>query len=172
LLETDMSALVVLSPSAIVPLFDLLERYADLLIEDVKRGGLSAAMTVEPPVRQYVVARYQGNPARAEQLKAALDSKQVGAQLWPGLQLAICWRSPAVRPDLDLLEPSLGALPQRDYATTSAEGIIAIPYEDGVSGGALAVDTHFYEFIPGAFADRDDPPTLLAHEVELGKTMA
>jgi hypothetical protein len=169
LLETDVSVLMTLNPSTIVRLFEILERYADLLEEDVRKGGLSAAMMVEPQVRQYVASRYQGNTERAEQVRAVLDGKQAAAHLWPGLQLAICWRSPMVRPYLDLLERSLGSLPQRDYITMASEGIIAIPYEDGVSGGALAVDTHFYEFIPEEFADREDPPTLLAHQIELDK---
>jgi GH3 auxin-responsive promoter len=169
LLETDVSVLMTLNPSTIVRLFEVVERYADLLEEDVKRGGLSAAMAVEPRIRQYVMARYQGNPARAEEIRAVMTSRQPLAHLWHGLQLAICWRSPMVRPYLDLLDHSLGALPQRDYITMASEGIIAIPYEDGVSGGALAVDTHFYEFIPAEFADRDDPPTLLAHEIEAGR---
>ena len=62
----------------------------------------------------------------------------------------------------------MGDIPQRDYITMASEGVIAIPFEDGVSGGALAVDIHFYEFIPEELAEWDDPPTLLAHEIELG----
>jgi len=169
LLETEVSVLMALNPSTILRLFEILHRYPDLLEEDVRRGGLSAAMSVEPQVRQYVVARYQGNPARAGKLRAALTARQTAAHLWPNLQLAICWRSPMVRPYLELLERSLGALPQRDYITMASEGIIAIPCEDGVSGGALAVNSHFYEFIPEEFSDREDPPTLLAHQIEAGQ---
>lgn len=171
LLETDVSALMALNPSTIVRLFEVLERYADLLEKDIERGGLSEAMSVESHVRQYVGARYHGNAARAEELRAVL-SEHAGfptAHLWRNLRLAICWRSPMVRPYLNLLERSLGALPQRDYITMGSEGIIAIPFEDSISGGALAVDTHFYEFIPEELADCDDPSTLLAHQVEAGR---
>ena len=169
LLETEISVLMALNPSTILRLFEILQRYADLLEEDVKRGGLSAAMPVEPQVRQYVVARYQGNPALAGKIKTALSAPHPAIHLWPNVQLMICWRSPMVRPYLDLLDHPLGDLPQRDYITMASEGIIAIPYEDGVSGGALAVNTHFYEFIPEEFADQEDPPTLLAHELHAGK---
>ncbi|HUK24547.1 MAG TPA: GH3 auxin-responsive promoter family protein [Terriglobales bacterium] len=169
LLESNVSVLMTLNPSTIVRLLEVLATYGDLLEEDIKRGGLSAAMAVEPQIRQYVAARYRGSPLRAEQLRSVLSNKLPLANLWPDLQLAICWRSPMVRPYLDLLEQSLGAVPQRDYITMASEGIIAVPYEDGVSGGALAVETHFYEFIPAELADHQDPPTLLAHEIEAGK---
>jgi hypothetical protein len=172
LLETDVSVLMALNPSTIVRLFEVLERYADLLEEDIERGGLSAAMSVESQVRQYVTARYHGNAARAEELRAVLSHRQPGfppAHLWPNLQLAISWRSPMVHPYLELLERYMGALPQRDYITMGSEGIIAIPFEDGISGGALAMDIHFYEFIPEELADCDNPPTLLAHQVEAGR---
>jgi GH3 auxin-responsive promoter len=170
LLETDVSVLMALNPSTIACLFDALDRHGDLLIEDVRNGGLSAAMNVGSRVRQYVAARYPGNAARANELRAILDDRQAGSpatRLWPKLQLAICWRSPMVRPYIDLLERFMGGIPQRDYITMASEGVIAIPFEDGVSGGALAVDIHFYEFIPEQLAEWDDPPTLLAHEIEL-----
>ena len=78
LLETDVSVLMALNPSTIACLFDALDRHRDLLIEDVRNGGLSAAMNVGSRVRQYVGARYPGNAARAEELRAILDDRQSG----------------------------------------------------------------------------------------------
>jgi hypothetical protein len=89
--------------------------------------------------------------------------------LWPNLEVLICWRSPMVFSYIELLRQHLGTVPQRDYILMASEGVIAIPFEDGVSGGALATSIHFYEFIPEELADRRDPPTLLAHEIEAGK---
>ena len=78
LLETDFSLLMALNPSTIVRLFEIFDRYEDLLMEDVRTGGLSASMNVELRVRQYVNARYPGNRARAEELRAILDDGQAG----------------------------------------------------------------------------------------------
>jgi hypothetical protein len=172
LLEKDVSVLMVLNPSTLVRLFEVLEQHAGLLEEDVRRGGLSTAMPVEEHIRKYVAERYCGNRAHAEQLRTAFANRQNGslaAHLWSNLQLAISWRSPMVRPYLAILERFVGTLPQRDYITMASEGIIAMPYEDSVSGGALAVDVHFYEFIPEEMADRHDPPALLAHQLEPGR---
>jgi hypothetical protein len=74
-----------------------------------------------------------------------------------------------VCPYLQLLDPFLRKVSQRDYISMASEGIIAIPVEDAESGGVLAVDTHFYEFIPEELANQHDPPTLLAHELEVGR---
>jgi hypothetical protein len=172
LLETDISVLMALNPSTILRLFESLQRHAKLLQEDIRRGGLSPAMNVERDVREYVAARYCGNRARTEELSAILAKGQAGfraAELWPKLQLAICWRSPMLRPYLNLLTPLLDSVPQRDYITMASEGVIAIPFEDCASGGVLAMDVHFYEFIPEASADSANPPTLLAHELEVGR---
>jgi len=75
-----------------------------------------------------------------------------------------------VRPYIELLGPFLGNMSQRDYLFMASEGIVAIPFRDDVSGGALAIHTHFYEFIPEELAAQADPPTLLAHELEVGRT--
>jgi len=64
LLETNVSALMALNPSTILRLFEVIEHYADLLLEDITRGGLSADMNVEAQVRELVAGRYRGNAAR------------------------------------------------------------------------------------------------------------
>lgn len=75
-----------------------------------------------------------------------------------------------VRPYVDLLSPFLGTLPQRDYVTMASEGVMAIPFEDRVSGGALPIHTHFFEFIPEESATAAAPEALLAHELTVGET--
>jgi hypothetical protein len=133
---------------------------------------LCDAIAVEPSVRWSIGGRFPANPQRAEELRTVLSHGEGGfnaASVWPNLKLAIFWRSMMLRPYLQLLGPFLRNVPQRDYITMASEGIIAIPLEDGVSGGALAVDTHFYEFIPEEYANLSEPSTLLSHELEVGR---
>jgi hypothetical protein len=47
---------------------------------------------------------------------------------------------------------------------------MAIPIDDGRSGGPLAVGVHVYEFIPEEQAERSDPDVLLPHQLEDGRT--
>jgi hypothetical protein len=171
LLETNVSAMMTLNPSTILRLFELIHSCSESLIRDIRDGGLSNNIN-DSVVRPYVTERYHGNPTRARQLQQLLSDQGRAfdaASVWPDLRLVICWRSVPVLPYLQLLAPYLKNVPQRDYITMASEGIIAIPFEDSVSGGALATDIHFYEFIPEEQADFPDPPTLLAHELESGR---
>ena len=124
-------------------------------------------------VRAHVATTYPGNPARAAELRALARSSEpplAAHRVWPKLELMVSWRSPVQTAYLDLLQPHLGPVAQRDYLLMASEGIIAIPFEDSVSGGLLATPIHFYEFIPEQQAERADPDVLLAHELEVGQS--
>ncbi len=171
LLETNVSALMALNPSTILRLFESIRKYGGELLCDIERGGLWHEMNVESGVREYVSRLFKSNARRANELKPVLNNQHTiqAKRLWPNLQLCICWRSPMVVPYLDLLAPYLDGVPQRDYLTMASEGVIAVPFEDDISGGVLATDIHFYEFIPEELVENADPPTLLAHELEVGR---
>ena len=173
LVEENVSLMMALNPSTLLLLLRKMNQLHEQLIDDVERGGLSPAFVVPDDVRAHVATRYPGNPARARELRALLrpgeDPVLAAHRVWPALRLVVSWRSPMQRPYLKLLEPHLGAVAQRDYILMASEGIIAIPYEDGQSGGLLATSIHFYEFIPEEQADRSDPDVLLAGDLEVGK---
>lgn len=172
MLETDISVLMTLNPSTIALLAEVIRRNARSLVEDVWRGGLSEGISVPREARARIAGQFKGNQKRARELEKAFGGVTVAPAncLWPNLQLAVCWRSPMVRPYIDLLSPFLANLPQRDYLTMASEGIVAVPFEDEVSGGALPIHTHFYEFIPEESENDDAPATLLAHELEVGQS--
>jgi len=172
LLELEVTALMTLNPSTLLLLFEVIHRNAQRLIRDIGRGGIS--LTVPRDAGEYIAAHFQGNQRRARELEKMLSETEVSTanRLWPTLQLAVCWRSPMVRPYIELLAPFLGDIPQRDYLAMASEGILAIPFRNESSGGILPIHTHFYEFIPEELAEQADPPTLLAHELEAGRTYA
>ncbi len=171
LLEEQFSVIMTLNPSTILLLFQKIAQYADDLIADVERGGLGERPRVGEAVRELVRERYRGNPARADELRALVAGGGLLAhRLWPALHMAICWRSPMLQPYLELLAPHLEGVAQRDYILMASEGIMAIPIEDGRSGGPLALGVHLYEFVPEEQADRSDPDVLLPHQLEDGRT--
>jgi hypothetical protein len=171
LLEEQFSVIMTLNPSTIVLLFQKIAQYADELVEDVAKGGLGERPRVGDTVRDLVRERYRGNPARADELRALIAAGGLLAhRIWPALHMAICWRSPMLQPYLELLQPHLEGVAQRDYILMASEGIMAIPIEDGRSGGPLALGVHFYEFVPEEQADRADPDVYLPHELEEGRT--
>jgi len=171
LLEEQFSVIMTLNPSTIVLLFQKIAQFGEALVHDVRNGGLGAHVRCGDAVRDYVAERYTGDPARADALAALRAGPGLLAHaLWPALRMAICWRSPMLQPYLDLLAPQLQGVAQRDYILMASEGIMAIPIDDGRSGGPLAVGVHVYEFIPEEQADRTDPDVLLPHQLEDGRT--
>jgi GH3 auxin-responsive promoter len=171
LLEEDVSLLMALNPSTLLLLLRKMNLSIDDLVADVARGGLAGDVPVSDEIRRHFDQTYRGNPKRAEQLSALLRKSRppTAREIWPSLKLVVSWRSPMQAPYLNLLEPYLGSPPQRDYLLMASEGIIAIPIEDGNSGGVLATHIHFYEFIAEEDADSPAPPVLLASDLEVGR---
>ncbi|MEM6992501.1 MAG: GH3 auxin-responsive promoter family protein [Myxococcota bacterium] len=171
LLEESFSVIMTLNPSTILLLFKKLEAFAEELAADVERGGLGARPEVSDEVRTYVADTYRGNPERAAQIRdlAAADGRLLAGALWPDLSLAICWRSPMLRPYLELLAPHFGTrVAQRDYLMMASEGVMALPMHDGASGGVCAVGMHLYEFVPESEYEDTAPTVLSPHELEVG----
>lgn len=169
LMEQDVSVVMALNPSTILLLLETMNQQCESLLKDVESGGLSPTVTVSTDVRNMLARTYKGNPGRARTLRAIAEvstPRLPAWRVWPNLQVVVSWRSPMVHAYIELLAKHLGDIPQRDYILMASEGVVAIPFEDGVSGGALATNIHFYEFIPEEQMGNSDPPTLLAHELE------
>jgi hypothetical protein len=149
----DVRAMMALNPSTLLRLFDVVSGEADRLI-----AALGAA----------------GRGDRAEELGRVLAERGrlVASDVWPRLEAVVSWRSPMLAPYLALLAPHLEGVRGRDYLMMASEGIMAIPLEDGASGGALAAGVHFYELIPIASYGTADPPAVLPHEVDVGSEYA
>jgi len=172
LLEENFAVIMTLNPSTILLLFQKVAQFADQLLVDIEKGGMSGELGVSDEVRQYVTENYAGNPERAAQL-AGLRGQPPGLlahRIWPELSLAICWRSPMLQPYIDLLAPHFSGVAQRDYILMASEGVMAVPIEDGASGGALCIGANLYEFVPEDEIDEPDPTVLSPHELEVGRT--
>lgn len=170
ILETEVTALMTLNPSTVLLLSEVIHRKALPLIADIRHGGISPDVPVTREIREYMGEQFRGNERRARELEKAFGrtGPVPASDVWPNLQVAVCWRSPMTRPYIELLGPFLGGMPQRDYLTMASEGVMAIPFRDDISGGILPIHTHFFEFIPAELSEQNEPPTLLAHELEAG----
>lgn len=89
--------------------------------------------------------------------------------LWPELELIICWQSDLVEPYLRLLRRHADGIDFRDYITQASECMMAIPVDDNSSGGLLAFTSHYFEFIPESNVDDPHPEALPAWEIEAGE---
>lgn len=171
LLEEDFSVIMTLNPSTILLLFKKLVEYADSLVADIEHGGIGDRFEIPDDARAYIRERYLGNPKRADALRSLASQKDLLAhRIWPSLSLAISWRSPMLKPYLDLLDPHFGRqVASRDYLMMASEGVMGMPLEDGGSGGVCGVGLHFYEFVPEEEIEHANPTVLLPHQLEIGQ---
>ncbi len=170
LIEQPITGIMSLNPSTIVLLFEKIVAHAAALADDLERGTIGAAFSVPDEVAAVVAARCGPNPERAAALRGLIAEDAVLAhRLWPSLALGVCWRSPMLRPYIELLQPHFGLCAQRDFITMASEGVMSLPLDPRRRGGPLAIDSHVYEFVRHADVDEADPQTLLPHELTLGE---
>jgi hypothetical protein len=113
----------------------------------------------------------KADKARARALSAAMEPGPALTlkRFWPTLEQAICWRSQIVQPYYRQLAPYLEGIDERDYITQSSECIMAIAVQDRTSGGPLAYQSHFFEFIPDTEIEAPNPGTCFGWELEQGR---
>lgn len=176
LLQSDLHCIMCLNPSTLLQFCRTIERFSAELIAGLLQGdwgtrdeSILTALDVSgsSPLTDYLTVNQQS----AERLSQSLMSsgKPQLKLLWPTLELIICWQSGIVQPYFSQLGPYTSDVPMRDYISQSSECVMAIPLQDGFSGGALAYSSHFFEFIPEIHQQQKDPASLFSWQLEPGK---
>ncbi|MFK7894081.1 MAG: GH3 auxin-responsive promoter family protein [Granulosicoccus sp.] len=175
LLQADLHCIMCLNPSTLLQFCRTVESAADQLAIGLHDGtwGTGDADILAVLAREdlhALGAHLRKAPERAERVKHAVRNGQAPKliDLWPELKLVICWSSAVVQPYFVHLRPYVEGVAIRDYITQSSECMMAIPLGDGTSGGALAYQSHFFEFIPESEADKSSPRTLFSWQLEDG----
>jgi len=158
LLEADDLTLIsAWSPTFLTSLLEPFEAWRERLAEDVEFGTLCppGAMAVE--LRQRLAAGLTARPDRAAVVRRATPS-----DLWPRLRLVSAWADGTASefvPALRSLWPHASFQPKGLLAT---EGVVTFPLVEAPAGSALAVTSHFFDFLA------DDGSVRLAHELNQG----
>lgn len=176
LLQGELNCIMCLNPSTLLQFCRTIELHADELVDGLLSGGWgnrkeSIQHVLESEVGHQLAQHLRQAPEASDRLGSAITStaKVRIKDLWPELDLVICWCSSVVQPYLVHLAPYIEGVAVRDYITQSSECMMAIPLEDGRSGGVLAYQSHFFEFIPESEADQDAPSTLFSWQLEEGE---
>ena len=168
----NVGMIITANPSTLLEFARRADNQRESLIRDIHDGTLAKEIDVDPAIRQ-ALSRYtrRRDPARARQLEAL--AVQHGTlypkEFWPQLSLIAVWMGGSVGVYLPQLKEFYGNTALRDHGLTASEGRMTIPIEDGTSTGVLDYVSHFYEFIPEAEIDRENPTVLEAHELEIDK---
>jgi hypothetical protein len=169
LLETrHLSFISVWHPSFLTLLIRFLEENSERLIDDIRHGTLTPFVKLPAQLQQTLERRLSPRPKRARELEVILRrcGKLPALEAWPKLALISCWASANARnflPELQNIIPGVEIQPKGLLAT---EGVVSIPLL-GHEGSALALTSHFFEFIPET-SPAAQP--LLPDEIEEGKT--
>ena len=151
-----ITTLVALSPSAILHLGTVLDRYGPELLGDIARG------TLRPPGMSDTPALTLKNPDRLAprpQLAARLrEHVRVGRvlrplDLWPRLGAVVCRRSGQAARYLPTLDALLPDIPVVDPGYSSAQGVIAVPGMDLDGPPLLDLTAAYIELLPADEAE-------------------
>ena len=179
--EKSLSWVSVWNPSFLTLLLEPLASCFPRLIEDMRRGTLSVASEIEPPLRNAILPLCKANPARAAELaslygvwrdKPFTELQSPGRTLyeaiWPRMRVISCWahgNAAHAVPALRAYFPRAVIQPKGLLAT---EAFVSFPFKDYLS--ALSLRSHFFEF--EEVDETEEPAIKLAHEVQPGRRYA
>lgn len=161
------------NPTFLALIVDQLAECADELARDLEHGSVARGIpSLDPIVGKSLLSSLRPDKRRADDLRAAVracGSAEMHMVLWPELALISCWadaNAAALAAELQMLFPQARIQGKGLIAT---EGFISFPLT-GHEGAALAVRSHFLEFLPvrsSGESDQDSP--RLAHELDKGQ---
>jgi len=161
--EPRLGVLSAISPVNLINLRQALDRNVDRLIADVAGGSLTT--TGSPAVSGTWSGRRDPLRARALQEAWRANGTLPTNQLFPALRVLVSWQGGNMSYYLDDARHAFGVDQTFEFPISASEGVFAIPLHANRPGGALAITTHFLEFIP----ESGNGAPLRADELEAGR---
>lgn len=160
----DLRLISVWNPTFLSLLLDRLTEWGARLADDLAEGTIRPPAPLAPALATRLNRGLRPDRRRADVVRAALraapDQAGLSELLWPQLRLLSCWADAnAARYAADLARRMPHAVLQ-PKGLIATEGFVSIPLV-GQPGAALAVTSHFFEFLP-----TDGGSPRLAHELE------
>lgn len=161
--------------SIIYNAFCTLESNLTRLTDDIERGQIDPGLKIDAAVRDQLQSLLKPNPARADEIREAVQTGMVGlaTRIWPELHLLLG----ADTGTFDLYGEKLRnsycqGVPLYSPIYAASEGLLGIniwPHQLP-SRYLLHPRTQFFEFIQENQMDEENPPTWLLHQVREGCT--
>jgi hypothetical protein len=171
LLRSRSLALIsVWNPTFLTLLVEPLPDWCNSLCADIATGTLSPPAPLPSVLRSRLAVFNRPNPHRAEEIRAIFQANpnpaELHARLWPRLRLISCWAdAQAAR----YIAPLARLFPQAEIqgkGLIATEGFVSFPVM-GLEGAALAVRSHFFEFLPEEENAGDTLNVASAHQTPL-----
>lgn len=172
----DLALISVWSPSFALVLLRKLPAWLPRLADDIASGTLS--IELETTLHASLRELNRPDKRRAAQVRDAFQKAAAGpslhARLWPRLRLISCWDSAQAAADARELAAQFPQARLQGKGLLATEGIVSLPLH-ARAGAALAIGSHFFEFLPARFHDGQlsvEEAPLLAHQLERGARYA
>src|SRR5262249_39890966 len=166
-LSLPISTFYTLNPSTIALLSRRLQQYGGDLARDIYDGTVRAPGEVPAAARQSLKRFMRPQKEKARALAGLAEQDQcVPYKVWPELQVICCWTKAAAAFYIADFPEFFGSTPVCDitYGASEGRGTVFL----GPDKQALALRTHFYEFVPEDEIGSAKPTTLLADELSVG----
>jgi hypothetical protein len=164
----DLRLVSVWNPTFLLLLTDRLPEWGDELANDLEKGTIRAGVPMPPGLRECV----RPDQRRAREVRAALRAntlEEMHTRLWPNLRLISCWADANATGAAELLGKLFPQAAVQGKGLLATEGFVSFPLV-GREGAALAVRSHFLEFLPAdATGHVDFEHPRLAHELDRGQ---
>ena len=142
------------------------------LLHDVEHGTLTDDLDLDPSLRERVLADNPGNPARAQELRAATRDgfERFIPSIWPHMTHVMTITSGSFSMYIPGLRRYVGDLPIYSPSYGATESFIGVGlWPDRPHHYVMATDPSYFEFIPIALVDEDRPLTVDMEGVEIGE---
>jgi len=169
-LTMPVSFFYTLNPSTISLLCRRLQTYGTQLVQDIAAGTITPPSPLSPQTLAALQKFMRPDKDRAKALSALLEQGQfMPHKIWPTLSLVSCWTKAAASFYLADFPQYFGSVPVCDITYGASEGRGTVFMGPGLQ--VLAIQSHFFEFIPEEDIDSAglDNKALLAHELEVGR---
>lgn len=156
------------NPTFLLLLTDRLPEWGDELANDLEKGTIRSGVSLPGGLRESL----RPDPRRAREVRAALRPntlEEMHARLWPNMRTISCWADANAAGGAELLAKLFPQATVQGKGLLATEGFVSFPLA-GHEGAALAVRSHFLEFLPShATGHVDFEHPHLAHELERGR---
>jgi hypothetical protein len=167
----DVGTTIAANPSTMLAIARLGDREKFCLIRDLHDGTIDRKWRIPDEVRATLRRRAPRRKQTARQFEAivARTGRLFPRDYWPDLCFLANWTGGSMGAYLRSYPDYFGDHPVRDVGLIASEGRFTIPVEDNTPAGILDIRHHFFEFIPEDQVEREEPETVLAHELIEGR---
>lgn len=159
------------NPATLLLLADEMDEQAGDLIADIFNGGIKKERRPQQAIYDELMPYLKMNATRALELSRLLDKNGclLPQTVWPDLGVISVWKGGSMSFYLERLQKKYGNMPIRDFGYMASEGRGSIPLSDEGAGGAIAITSHFFEFVAEEEADSSNKQFLTVSQLEAGK---